>query len=78
MLVDGVDKGGEVALVAECAALDGVEDFLELGVELEIAVEVVVTEIFDVFGEVAEEEDVLFADFAGDFNLEYRVSYGGC
>jgi hypothetical protein len=29
-----------------------------------------VTEILDVFGEIAEEEDVLFADFAGDFDLD--------
>lgn len=33
-----------------------------------------VAEVFDVFGEVAEEEDVGFADFAGDFDLWYEVS----
>lgn len=27
------------------------------------------TEIFDVFGEVTEEEDVVLADFTSDFNL---------
>jgi len=26
-------------------------------------------EIFDIFGEVAEEEDVVLSDFTGDFNL---------
>lgn len=28
-----------------------------------------VAEVFDVFGEVAKEEDIGFADFAGDFDL---------
>ena len=28
-----------------------------------------VTEIFDVLGKVAEEEDVVLTNFAGDFNL---------
>jgi hypothetical protein len=33
------------------------------------AVVVRVSEILDVFGQVAEEEDVAFADFARDFDL---------
>lgn len=70
VLLDGIGEGGEVARVAKCVALDCVEDALQLGVKLEIAVEVSVTEILDVFSEVAEEEDVLFADFAGDFDLD--------
>ena len=70
VFLDGTGEGGEVACVAECVALDCVEHALQLGVKLEIAVEVSVTEILDVFGEIAEEEDVLFADFAGDFNLD--------
>ena len=69
-LLDGIGEGGEVARVAECVALDCGEDALQLGVKLEIAVEVSVTEILDIFSEVAEEEDVLFADFAGDFDLD--------
>jgi hypothetical protein len=28
-----------------------------------------VAQVLDVFGEVTEEEDVLLADFAGDFDL---------
>jgi hypothetical protein len=28
-----------------------------------------VAKVLDVFGEIAEEEDVLLADFAGDFDL---------
>lgn len=34
-----------------------------------------VTEVLDVFGQVAEEEDVGFADFAGDFDLEFLLAY---
>jgi hypothetical protein len=36
-----------------------------------------VTQVFDVFGEVAEEEDVVFADFTGYFDLERSVSTSG-
>lgn len=48
---DRGQQGGEVVDVAEGAGTDGVEDFGEIGVELEIVgVEVFVTEFFDVFG----------------------------
>jgi len=30
-----------------------------------------VTEVFHVFGEVAEEEDVILTDFAGYFDLDF-------
>lgn len=33
-------------------------------------------QVFDVFGEVAEEEDVAFADFACDFDLDGRKEDG--
>ena len=35
-----------------------------------------VAEVFDVFGEVAEEEDVLFADFARDLDLKKESTLG--
>ena len=66
---DGVAQGAEAARVAELTALDGVEHFREVGVDFEVAIGVSVAEVFDVLGEVAEEEDVRFADFAGDFNV---------
>lgn len=69
MIDNGVDEGAELSGVAEGAVADGVEDTLELGVELEAAVEVVVAEIFDIFGQVAKEEDVIFADFPRDLNI---------
>ena len=66
---DGVAEGGEAVGFAEGVGFDCVEDFGEVGVEGEGAVVVGVAEVFDVFGEVAEEENVGFADFAGDFDL---------
>lgn len=66
MIDDTVDQCGELSRVAEVAVLDGVEDAHEFRVELEVTVEVRVPQVLDVFGQVAEEEDVFFADFAGD------------
>lgn len=55
--------------IAEHATLDSCENLLELFVELVVAVDVSMAELFDVFCQVAKEEDVIFADFAGDFDL---------
>lgn len=69
MLDDAVEEGGEGARVAEGARVDGIEDLGEGRLQLVVVVEVGMAEVFDVFGEVAEEEDVLLADLAGDFDL---------
>ena len=69
VVADGADEGGELVGVAESVGLDGVEDFDEIRVYGVGAVVVCVAQIFDVFGQVAEEEDVVFADLAGDFDL---------
>jgi len=69
VILDSVDQCGEGTCVTEHTTFDGVEDLEEVGVECVCAVGMGVTKIFDVFGEVAEEEDVVFADFAGNFNL---------
>ena len=66
---DAVAQRCKSARVTEHAALDGVKDFGEVGIEGEAAVVVSVAEILDVLGEVAEEEDVPFADLTGDFNV---------
>jgi len=66
---DAVAQRGEAARVAELAGIDGGEDAGEVRVEAEVAVEVGVAEVFDVFGQVAEEEDVGLADFARYFDL---------
>lgn len=73
MVDDGVDQGGESSLIAELAGLDRVKDLAESGIEFLSPVEVIMTKVFDVFGEVAEEEDVLLAGFAGDFNLNVKL-----
>jgi hypothetical protein len=69
MFRDAGDKSGEWALVAELAALNGLENLLQLRMNLVLAVEVCVTEVFDVLGEVSEEEDVLVTCLTGDFDL---------
>ena len=67
---DAVAQGAEAGCVAERPGFDRAEDFREIGVEFEGAVGVRVAEVFDVFGQVAEEEDVGFADFARYFDLD--------
>lgn len=54
MLCDGSDEGGEIAWVTESAASDGIKDLCELGVELEITVQVSVAELFNVLCKVSE------------------------
>lgn len=70
MIGDAVAQGTEAGGVAKSPGFDGREDFGEVGVEGEGAVGVSVAEVFDIFGEVAEEEDVGFADFARYFDLD--------
>ena len=69
MVDDSIRECREGARITKHTALDGVEDLFEFFVELVVAVDVGVAELVDIFGEVAEEEDVVFADFAGDFDL---------
>jgi hypothetical protein len=69
VLNDAVDESREFLSVAENAVVDVVEDNGELGIELVVAVEMGMSEVLDVFCEVAEEEDVVLADLTGDFDL---------
>ena len=69
MVGDGAAKGAETVAIAKRVRFDGVKDFGEVGVERKGSEGVGVAEVFDVFGEVAEEEDVGVADFAGYLNL---------
>lgn len=69
VLFDGCGQGGEVSCIAEHVTLDRGEDLGQLRVELEVAIEVSVAEFLDIFGEVTEEENVVLADFASDFDL---------
>jgi hypothetical protein len=71
------DQGREVVGGTEGVGADEGEDGGEGGVQGGGgAVGVRVPEVFDVFGEVAEEEDVLLADFTGYFDLGAGVSFG--
>ena len=69
MVNDGVGERRESAGIAEHAVLDGIEDLLELLIKMVIAVHVGMAELIDIFGEIAEEEDVVLTDLAGDFDL---------
>ena len=72
MVGDGAAQGAEPVGVAKRVRLDGVEDFGEVGVERKGAEGVGVAEVFDVFGKVAEEEDVGVANFARYLNLFFQ------
>lgn len=72
MVGDGVAQGAEPVGIAKRVRFDGVKDFGEVGVERKGAEVVSVAEVFDVFGKVAEEEDVGVANFARYLNLYYQ------
>lgn len=74
MVLDSSNQSSKGTGVTKGVGFDGLKDFGEVGVESVRAVGVSVTEVFDVFCEVAEEEDVVFADFAGDFNLVFLLA----
>lgn len=66
---DAVDERAEAARVAEGAGLDRLEHGRQLRVKLVASVKVGVAQLVDVLGKVAEEEDVVLANLAGDFDL---------
>ena len=69
MVDDTVEESGELIGITERALVDAVEDCGELGVELVMRVQMCVSEVLNVLGEVAEEEDILLTDLAGDLDL---------
>lgn len=70
VLGDAVDKGTELTRIAKHALTNDAEDTGELRVELEARVGVGVAQVLDVLGEVAEEEDVVFADLSSSTNAK--------
>lgn len=74
MVFYSLDQRGKVVGRPEGVGADVIEDGSEVGVQGGRGVGVCVAQVFDVFGEVAEEEDVLLADFAGYFDLGRLVS----
>lgn len=69
MVNDTIAESGKAASVAEFTTFDSIKDFGEVRVELEVAIVVGVAEILDVFCQIAKEEDVGFANLAGNFDL---------
>jgi hypothetical protein len=71
VLGNAVDQSVEGAWVTELAGPDGVEDGGEVRIELEWsgAVDVIMTEVLNVLGQVAEKEDVVLANLTRDLDL---------
>jgi hypothetical protein len=69
MLHDAIEQGGEALGIAKSAAVDVIKYVGELRLELVLLVQMRVAEVLDILGKVTEQEDVLFANLAGDFNL---------
>ena len=69
MVNDAVDERGEGTGLPKSTLFNLIKDLGKGFVEMVIAIDVGVAQIVDVFGEVAEEENVVLADFARDFDL---------
>ena len=69
MVHDAVHERAELASIAKGIGLDSLEDLFKRRIDGVAAVVVVVAKVLDGLGEVAEEEDVRVANFAGDFDL---------
>ncbi len=69
VVADGRDHAGEVVRVTERALLDGLEHLQQVGVYRVLAVRVAVAEVFDVLGQVAEQENVVLANLTSDLDL---------
>lgn len=63
------DHAGEIIRLAKRATLDCVEHLLQVRVDRVRSVRVLVAEILNVLGEVAEEENVVLSDLASDLDL---------
>lgn len=69
VLLDRRSERGKVSCVAKHVVLNGLEDLLQGGVQLEVTIEVTVTEIFNIFSKISKEEDVLVTNLSGYFDL---------
>jgi hypothetical protein len=70
MVFNPADQCAECVRIAKSVFLDFVKDSLKVGVNGVRAISMSVAEVFDVFGKVAKEEDVVFSDFSSNFNLK--------
>jgi hypothetical protein len=69
VLHDAIEQGGKALGIAKGAAVDVIKYIGELRLELVLLVQMRVAEVLDILGKVTEQEDVLFTNLAGDFNL---------
>src|SRR5687768_8782552 len=74
VVFNSIDHGLEVVRASESTLLNLFEDLCQVRVNGVRAVCVGVTKVLNVFGQVAEQEDVVLADLAGDLNLGQWVS----
>jgi hypothetical protein len=69
VLDNTIHQGREGSGITKGAFLDFVKDRVKALIELITAVDVPVTKVFDILGQVTEKEDVVLANFAGNFDL---------
>lgn len=69
VLANRGNHGAEIVRGAKGAFFNLLEHLVEIRVDSVGTVGVRVAEVFDIFRQIAEEEDVAFADFASNFNL---------
>ena len=77
MVDNAVDQRRKGARIAEGAAADRVKDLGQVRVDRVLAETVRMSQVLDVLGQVAKEEDVGLADLARDFDLPILVSLSG-
>ena len=76
MISDRVTERRKTVRVAEHTTANCVEDFGKVRVKLEVSELMSVAQVFHVFCQVAEKEDIRFADLTGDFDLNGCISSG--
>lgn len=73
MILNCTNQSRELPCITERSGLDGLKYLCQIGIKSVAAIVVRVTQIIDVFSEVAEQEDVVFSNLTSDFDLR-RVS----
>lgn len=71
MVTNSRDHSSKIIGRAECAFLDSFEHLGQVRVHSVGAVRMRMAEILNIFGEIAEEEYIVLANFTGNFNLTH-------
>ncbi len=69
MLFNAADQGAEGVRVTKSVFLDLVENSLEVRIDSVRAISMGMTKIFDIFGKVSKEKNIVFSDFTSNFDL---------